>query len=68
MDTHQFLTETEPQPDDDITEKIDAPVFPLAGMSMMIRLMSPDGREHWIRRGSLAHKVFVSHNYREVKR
>lgn len=50
--------------DDDETEKLPPPVFPLAGMQQMVTLIGPDGKEHWVRRGSTAYRVFKSHGYR----
>lgn len=39
----------------------------LAGMGVMVTLVSPDGKEHWIRKYSMVWRVMMSHGY-TVKR
>lgn len=57
--------ENEIDPED--TERME-PVFPLAGMSVMCVLVSPDGRTHWVRKNSMVFRVMKSHGYSEVKK
>lgn len=63
MDTFNRLAADEPETDPDATERIE-PVFPLAGMAQMVTLVSPDGREHWVRKYSTVWRVMLSHGYR----
>lgn len=62
MDASKFLLTDEPQPDDEATERIT--LFPLAGMGLMVTLVSPDGNKHWVRKGSMVWRVMMSHGYR----
>jgi hypothetical protein len=64
MDTFQRLTADEPPVDPNDTEKLDPQPFALAGMGAMVTLVSPDGREHWVRKGSYVYRVMKSHGYR----
>ncbi len=65
MDTFNRLMADEPANDDpNKTEKLDPPPFALAGMGQMVTLVSPDGRTHWVRKGSYVYRVMKSHGYR----
>ncbi len=58
------LIQNEPPPDDDATEKLEPPVFPLAGMSAMCTLIGPDGHKHWVKKGSIVFKLMKESGYK----
>ena len=58
------LSQDEPPVDPNDTEKLPPPIFPLAGLGAMVTLVSPDGREHWVQKGSMVFKLMRSHGYR----
>lgn len=58
------LPNDEPPIDPDDTQPIPPPIFPLAGMGVMITLIGPDGKEHWVRKGSYIHRLMREHGYR----
>lgn len=62
MDASKFVSQDEPEVDPEATERITP--FPLAGMGKMVTLVSPDGRTHWVRKGSMVWRVMKSHGYR----
>jgi hypothetical protein len=68
MDTFSNLSQEEPQPDDDATERVEVVTLTrLPDACITVTLMAPGGIVHNVMKGSYVYRVMLANGYKVVQ-